>query len=164
MNEIVIAVGWVVLVMLANGLLTRPNHRWADTLRVSAWRPPRWAFAPGWALILSCAAIGGVIAWEQAPDASIQAWLIGLFALNSLLNILWSTLYFQLRRPDWALIEIVLVWLSILALTLLTVSSSAMASLFLLPYLAWVSFASFLNMRVVQLNGPFRSQSEAYDA
>lgn len=164
MSETVTAITWVVLVMLANGLMTRPNHGWADTLRVSALRPPRGAFAPGWALILSFAATGGVLGWDHAPDASTRAWLVGLFVLNSLLNISWSALYFLLRRPDWALIEILLVWLSILALILFIASFSVTASFFLLPYLAWVSFASFLNLRVVQLNGPFNAQSRVFNA
>jgi tryptophan-rich sensory protein len=68
-------------------------------------------------------------------------------------------LFFKLRRPDWALIEVVGLWLSILALVIFIGTFSRFASAFMVPYLLWVSFASFLNLRVVQLNAPFGKAS-----
>ncbi|HEY4986895.1 MAG TPA: TspO/MBR family protein, partial [Bradyrhizobium sp.] len=80
---------------------------------------------------------------------------IGLFALNGFLNVLWSSLFFALRRPDWALIEVVFLWLSILLPIGVFWRLARPASLYLLPYLAWVSFAALLNLAVVGLNAPF---------
>jgi tryptophan-rich sensory protein len=81
--------------------------------------------------------------------------VVGLFALNGFLNVLWSTLFFSLRRPDWALIEVVFLWLSVLLPIVVFWRRARPASLYLVPYLAWVSFAAFLNLAVVRLNAPF---------
>ena len=77
--------------------------------------------------------------------------MLALFALNALLNVLWSELFFGLQRPDWALVEVVPFWLSILALVVLLfpVSRSGWA---LVPYLLWVAFAGVLNLAIVRLN------------
>jgi translocator protein len=70
------------------------------------------------------------------------------------LNVAWSVLFFRRQRPDWALLEVPLLWLSVLALIVLLWPRSRTASLLLIPYLAWVSFAAFLNYTIVQLNRP----------
>ncbi len=67
----------------------------------------------------------------------------------------WSPLFFTLRRPDWALAEIPLLWLSILALIVGLAPISTLAALLLAPYLVWVSVAAALNLEIVRLNGPF---------
>ena len=81
--------------------------------------------------------------------------ILGLFVLNGVLNVLWSPLFFKLRRPDWALTEVPLLWLSILLPMVLLWPFSWIGSLLLLPYLAWVSFAAILNLTIVRLNRPF---------
>jgi tryptophan-rich sensory protein len=75
--------------------------------------------------------------------------------LNGVANVGWSPLFFRLQRPDWALFEVPLLWLSILVPILLLRPISGTASLLLLPYLAWVSFAAFLNLTIVRINPPF---------
>ncbi len=72
-----------------------------------------------------------------------------------MLNVLWSPLFFKLKRPDWALMELLLFWVSILALLIHIGGISTLAGFLIAPYLAWVTFAGFLNWRVVQLNKPF---------
>lgn len=64
----------------------------------------------------------------------------------------WSALFFRLQRPDWALLEVGLLWLSILGLILLSARRSPLAAWLLTPYLLWVSFAGMLNFSVVRLN------------
>jgi translocator protein len=99
--------------------------------------------------------VSAVYAWRNARSRVQREWVIGLFALNGFLNVLWSTLFFALRRPDWALIEVVFLWLSILLPVVVFWRRARPASLYLLPYLAWVGFAAFLNLTVVRLNAPF---------
>jgi tryptophan-rich sensory protein len=82
------------------------------------------------------------------------AWLFGI---NALLNIVWSALYFKLQRPDWALFEVVFLWLSILVLMVGLWRLSRWASLLLVPYAVWVAIAALLNLQTVGLNGPFGS-------
>ena len=78
---------------------------------------------------------------------------------NGVLNVLWSPLFFVFRRPDWALIELPFLWLSVLGPIVLLRSISPTASLLMAPYLAWVSFAGLLNLAVVRLNGPFDTRA-----
>jgi tryptophan-rich sensory protein len=69
--------------------------------------------------------------------------------------VLWSVLYFRLQRPDWALYEAVFLWLSVLAILLTIRKVAPKYSLYMLPYLIWVSIAIVLNSETVRLNGPF---------
>jgi benzodiazapine receptor len=128
---------------------------WYQALETPAWKPPDWLFGPAWTLIFALAALSAATAWRQAPDRSSREWLIALFALNGFLNVLWSLLFFRLRRPDWAMFEVIFLWLSILVLIVVLAGYSKNASRLLYAYLAWVSFAALLNWSVVQLNPAF---------
>lgn len=127
---------------------------WYRQLVQPAWKPPDWAFGPIWTVIFILAATAGIMAWRAAPDASSRYWLLGLFALNGALNILWSALYFKLQRPDWALVEVVALWLSVLALIVVQAPYSRISSWLLTPYLMWVTIAALLNLATIRLNPP----------
>jgi len=152
---IVVAAGVATFVAMCGGLLTEIGP-WYRGLRKPSWQPPDWAFAPAWTLIFALAATAAVLGWYAAPDVQARRLVVGLFLANGVLNILWSLLFFKLRRPDWALIEVVLLWLSILALILFLWPLSYHAGWAMVPYLVWVSFAAFLNLTIVRLNRPFR--------
>lgn len=128
---------------------------WYQGLNKPSWQPPDWLFGPAWTLIFALTALSGVISWRAARRRGDREWLIGVFALNGFLNVLWSLLFFRLRHPDWALLEVVLLWLSVLLLMIVTGRHSRMARWLLLPYLIWVAFAAWLNLAIVRLNGPF---------
>jgi benzodiazapine receptor len=128
---------------------------WYQALRKPAWQPPDWLFGPAWTLIFALTALSGAIAWRRAPDSTTREWIIALFALNGFLNVLWSLLFFRMHRPDWALIEVVFLWLSIVLLIVVLMRFSKPASALLVPYLLWVTFAGYLNLTIVRLNGPF---------
>lgn len=139
----------------AGGLATEIGP-WYRALRKPTWQPPDWAFGPAWTLILGMAAASGALAWEAAPDAAERLRVVVLFALNGLFHFLWSPLFFRLKRPDWAFYEVIFLWLSCLALIIGLAGLSTWASLLIVPYLLWVSFASWLNLAIIRLNGPFR--------
>jgi benzodiazapine receptor len=125
---------------------------WYQALRKPSWQPPDWLFGPAWTLIFACAAVSAATAWRDAPTNATREWVVGLFALNGILNVLWSFLFFRAQRPDWALIEVAALWLSIIGLIVFTFRFSRWASLLLVPYIAWVTFAAILNWAVVTLN------------
>jgi len=152
--EILVAFGGALVVAVVGGLMTEVGP-WYESLRFPRLRPPNWLFGPAWTLIFALTAAAGVIAWNAGPDGAWRRTLIALFALNGLLNVAWSPLFFKLRRPDWALIELIPFWFSILALVLYVAPHSRQAAGLLAPYLAWVTFAGWLNWRMVQLNAPF---------
>lgn len=127
---------------------------WYQGLKKPVWQPPDWLFGPAWTLIFALSALAAAIAWWRSSRAT-RTWIVGLFVLNGVLNILWSWLFFRLQRPDWALIEVVFLWLSILALIIMLGGVSRTAAWLLAPYLIWVTFAGMLNLAVVDLNSPF---------
>lgn len=153
MAEIIVAALGAVLLAGAGGLLTTIGP-WYRGLNKPSWQPPDWAFGPAWTLILGLAATSAVLAWRAAtPDA--RPMVAALFAANAVCHLLWSPIFFTLRRPDWALIEVAFLWASLLALVVLLAPISGLASVLIVPYLAWVTFAAYLNYTIVRLNAPF---------
>jgi tryptophan-rich sensory protein len=145
------------LVLGVGGLLTTVGP-WYRQLPKPTWTPPDWIFGPAWTLILGLAAWAGVLGWTNAPDDSARWTLLALYAVNIVFHMLWSPLFFNLRRPDWALIEVPFLWLSIVALIVDLSRINALASWLLVPYLIWVAFAAFLTLTIVRMNPPFGSQ------
>lgn len=145
---------WAVILGGAGGLLTTIGP-WYRNLAKPSWQPPDWLFGPAWTLILGLAAWAGILAWAGAQTDSDRTAIIILYAVNFVFHFLWSPLFFNLRRPDWALIEVVFLWFSVLALCVALRPFSELASWLIVPYFAWVSFASLLNWKIVKLNAPF---------
>lgn len=151
---IVVAALAATTVAVLGGLMTELGT-WYYDLRQPAWKPPDWLFGPAWTALFALIALAGIRAWQDAPDRRMREWLLALFALNAFLNVLWSLLFFRLRRPDWALVEVGFLWLSIVVLIAVLARWSRPAAWLLAPYLAWVTFAAALNAAVVRLNAPF---------
>jgi tryptophan-rich sensory protein len=128
---------------------------WYFSLRQPDWKPPDAAFGVIWTTIFTLCAVSAWLAWEAANTPALRRRVAVLFGVNALLNVLWSALYFKLQRPDWALCEVVFLWLSIVALIVGLWRISRWASGLLIPYWLWVSAASVLNLETVRLNGPF---------
>jgi tryptophan-rich sensory protein len=136
---------------------------WYQGLAKPSWQPPDWLFPVAWTAIFSLTAAAGVLAWQGAGrDAEGRAVgpraresVILAFTVNAFLNVLWSLVFFRLRRPDWALAEVAVLWLSIVVLIVVSRRHSTFAAWLLVPYLAWVACAAALNAAVVRLNGPF---------
>jgi tryptophan-rich sensory protein len=128
---------------------------WYQELNKPSWQPPDWLFGPAWTIIFALAAVAAVAAWRSAPTEADSEWIIILFAANGILNVLWSALFFHFHRPDWALMEVPFLWLSILIPIVVFWRYSKTASALLVPYLVWVTFAALLNYEVVRLNSPF---------
>ncbi len=153
-RPVLIAAGAAILVAALGSTVTDLGA-WYQGLAKPDWQPPGPVFGIVWTTIYALTAASGVIAWRAAPAGRAREALLGLFAFNGFLNVLWSLLFFRLRRPDWALIEVGLFWLSIAVLMVAVSRHSRRAGLLLIPYLAWVSIASFLNYEIVRLNAPF---------
>ncbi len=155
MTRTVVIAGAAAFAVLGLGGLLTTIGPWYEALRKPSWQPPGWLFAPAWSLIAVLTAWSGVLAWSSSRGDSQRLQTVLLFALNGALNILWSGLFFKLRRPDWALAEVVALWLSIAALVFAFAGRDASAAWLLVPYLLWVSFAAWLNLTIVRLNAPF---------
>lgn len=149
--------GLVALAVAAAGGIATRTDAWYRRLRVPGWKPPDWAFGPIWTVIFALTTASAVIAWNADPDPAMRTRLVAVFAANGALNIAWSVIFFRLRRPDWAFAELLLLWLSILAVVLTVGQVSTLSALLNLPYLAWVSVAGCLNLTILRLNPRFGS-------
>lgn len=128
---------------------------WYFALAQPSWKPPDWLFGPAWTIIFALCAVAAARGWIAFKEPSKRSRLLLLFGLNAILNIAWTTLFFRLQRPDWALIQVGVLWLSVLALIVALAPRAPVASWMLAPYLVWVSFAGLLNFEVVRLNPSF---------
>jgi tryptophan-rich sensory protein len=152
LRQSLVAAALALAVASCGGALTHIGA-WYGALIKPSWQPPNWLFGPAWTLIFSFIACAAVVAWRQAVRREQRVLLLGVLALNAVLNVLWSLLFFHLRRPDWALVEVVPLWLSILLIVVVVRRWSRRAAWLLAPYLAWVAFAAYLNLTLVRLNG-----------
>lgn len=153
-RPVAIAAAAAVSVAVLGALMTDLGP-WYAGLTQPSWKPPDWAFGPIWTTIFALASAAGVIGWRRAPARSDRSLVLMLFTANGFLNVFWSLLFFRLHRPDWALLEVPLLWLSVLALIVVLWRFARSAGALLVPYLIWVSIAALLNWQTVQLNGPF---------
>ncbi|MDG5488416.1 tryptophan-rich sensory protein [Sphingomonas sp. BGYR3] len=153
--HVIAAIAWAVILGVGGGVLTTIGP-WYRNLKKPSFQPPDWLFGPAWTVILGLAAWAAVLAWDGAGgDPAGQRAIIILYAVNFVGHFLWSPLFFTVKRPDWALIEVVFLWASVLALCIGLRPYSELASWLIVPYLIWVSFAAILNGAIVRLNGPF---------
>lgn len=139
------------LVGLTAGAATaRSIDDWYPALRKPSWNPPNWVFAPAWFVLYVAMGVALYrvwgLGWEQAGLA------LTLFGVQLVLNGLWSIVFFGLRSPGWALVEVIFLWLAVAATTVAMGRLDSLSWALLLPYLAWVTFAAALNGAVWWLN------------
>ena len=148
-----ILLGWLALVTLAalTGIATPPGE-WYAGLAKPPFNPPNLAFPIAWTLLYVLMAVA---AWRATLAAPAQRWLSVLwpFAAQLAANALWSPLFFGLHWMGVALVDLLLLWGLIVLSIRRFASVSPLAAWLLAPYLAWVSFAAYLNASVWWLNG-----------
>jgi len=125
---------------------------WYATLNKPLFTPPDWLFGPVWTILYLLMALSAFIVWQKGFDKSAIRIALILYLLQLILNALWSVIFFGLKMPMIAFIEILLLWIAI-GLTILAFARiSITAFLLLLPYILWVSFAAVLNFSIWLLN------------
>ena len=137
-----------------SGIVTRSAvTTWFPTLVKPSFNPPSWVFAPVWSMLYVMMGVAAGLVWDriEAEREVVKKALI-FFAIQLALNALWSYLFFGLQNPMLAGLEIILLWLMIFETYIQFVKINKIAGYLLLPYLAWVSFASVLNGSIWWLN------------
>ena len=126
---------------------------WFPILIKPSFNPPSWVFAPVWSILFVMMGVAAGLVWDriEAEREAVKKALI-FFAIQLGLNALWSYLFFGLRNPMLAGLEIIVLWLMIFETYIQFVKINKIAGYLLLPYLAWVSFASVLNGSIWWLN------------
>lgn len=132
------------------GGIFRPGE-WYERLAKPRWRPPNWLFGPAWLVLYSLIAYAAWTVWRQAGFAGAPLAMAAFF-VQLLFNAGWSWVFFGLRRPDLAFVELVGLWLSIVAMIAAYAQVDGTAALLMVLYLAWVTFAGALNFAIWRLN------------
>jgi tryptophan-rich sensory protein len=126
---------------------------WYQTLQKPPLNPPSWVFGPVWTTLYVLMGIALYLIWKQSPLDEKGRRAFAWFFIQLALNFLWSFFFFYLRQPGLAFFEIIFLWLAI-AITMWNFSlKSSLAAWLLFPYIAWVSFAMYINFTIWRLNG-----------
>lgn len=138
---------------LVGSLFTAPAiPSWYAGLEKPSFSPPNWLFAPVWFLLYTFMGVAAYLIWNKGIGKKEVKTALTFFAIQLVLNSLWSVVFFGLRLPQYALLEIVVLWVFILLTLLRFYKISRVAGLLLVPYILWVSFAAVLNLFIVKLN------------
>lgn len=124
---------------------------WYVTLNKPTFNPPNYLFAPVWTLLYLLMGVSLFIIWRSSIGQNRTNALL-IFAIQLTLNFLWSFLFFRFNLLAFALIEIVMLWISILLMIIIFKRISKLAAFLQIPYLLWVSFATILNSAIWVLN------------
>ena len=148
---------------IIGSLFTAPvvQSSWYAELIKPALNPPAWVFGPVWTTLFVLMGISAWLVWRQWDDGSPSTKLrvkiaLTIFIGQLVLNTLWSIIFIGLHSPGGALIEIVFLWLAILATIIafakISPPAGGLAAWLLVPYIIWVSFAGYLNFAIWRLN------------
>ncbi|WP_338408787.1 TspO/MBR family protein [uncultured Flavobacterium sp.] len=137
-----------------SGIVTRSAiTTWYPTLIKPSFNPPNWIFAPVWSMLYVMMGVAAGLVWDRIDfDKEIVKKALIFFAIQLALNALWSYLFFGLKNPMLAGIEIVILWLMIYETYTKFIKINKTAGYLFIPYLLWVSFALVLNMSIWGLN------------
>lgn len=151
--KLVIAVAVPLAVGGLSGFATAAGvSTWYPTLVKPFFNPPAWIFAPVWTVLYVMMGVAAFLVWRRGLGGKGVKVALAFFLVQLGLNGLWSILFFGMRAPGLALVEIVLLWLAIGATIELFRRVVPLAGVLLLPYWAWVSFATLLNASLWWLN------------
>ena len=131
---------------------TKGVNGWYAAAQKPWFNPPNWLFAPVWTTLYILMGIALYLVWKSGTEKKLKQTAIVLFAIQLALNFAWSFIFFSLQQTGWALAELVLMWLAILATILIFGRISSAAAWLLVPYISWVSFAGVLNYAIWSLN------------
>jgi translocator protein len=144
-------VAWVAISFLPAlvGRFFQPGA-WYASLAQPAWAPPDWVFAPVWTVLYFTMGVAVWLVWKERGFTARTA--LAIYFVQLALNAVWSWIFFGLQRPGLAAIEIVTLWLAIIATIVAFWQIRPLAGALLLPYAGWVTFAAALNMAIWQMN------------
>lgn len=152
LRSVLALAGWLALTFAAASLgALFPPGEWYAALKKPFWNPPNWIFGPVWTALYTIMAVAAWLVWRRGGFAAQRKALV-LFLLQLLFNAVWSPLFFGMKQPAVAFVDIVLLWLALLATVVAFWRARPLSGALLVPYLAWVTFAGALNFTLWQLN------------
>ncbi len=146
--SLIVAVALPLIVGGVGGIATSSSvTTWYPSLNKPSFNPPGWIFGPVWTTLY---VMMGVASWRVWRKGERQA--LSWYGIQLALNLLWSVLFFGLRQPGAALVEIVVLWAAILVTAVKFARVDTLAGVLMVPYQLWVSFAAILNGAIWWLN------------
>lgn len=150
--SVLVTVAAVFGVAAMGSYFTSMNRDWYDQLSYPTWKPPDWAIPIAWNIIFILAIVAIVLIWNARPRTTWTYLTIAAFALNGIINVSWSALFFGNRLILPAVIDAGMLFLSVLLIIGLAWRISRIGALLLIPYAGWVAFATALTWAIYQLN------------
>ncbi len=151
--KLIIAITISELAGVVGSVFTAPSVAgWYAELAKPVVNPPAWVFGPVWTTLFALMGIAAFLVWKKGLERKSVKIALSIFVGQLVLNTLWSIIFFGLHSPGGALVEIVFLWLAILATIIAFARVSKPAAWLLLPYILWVSFAIYLNYALWTLN------------
>lgn len=151
-QKFIIAILTPLLIGYLGSIFTTPAiDSWYQTINKPSFNPPNWIFAPVWTGLFILMGWAFYLVWKKGYSAKTKN-AFYIFFIQLLLNLLWSILFFGLKSPLVASIEIIVLWVFILLNIITFYKISKTSAYLLIPYLLWVSFASVLTFAVFWLN------------
>jgi tryptophan-rich sensory protein len=136
---------------IGGGFTSSSLSEWYAALTKPSWNPPNWVFGPVWTVLYLAMAVAAWLVWRRSGFAGAPA-ALGLFALQLILNVAWSGIFFGLRNPGAAFVDIVALWIALVGAIVAFWRLLPAAGWLMVPYLAWVTFAAVLNFTIWRLN------------
>jgi len=125
---------------------------WYAGLEKPSFSPPNWLFGPVWIILYILMGSSVYLVWQKIEENKKVRGALWLFWIHLVFNATWSIIFFGLRNPGLAFLNIITIWLLIIVLIIKFWKFSYWSSYLLIPYLLWVSFASGLNYFIWRLN------------
>ncbi|HQX52009.1 MAG TPA: DUF2867 domain-containing protein [Planctomycetaceae bacterium] len=155
LRQAVMLLGFIATCFAAAGLGAAATSMsvggWYQTLAKPSWNPPGWLFGPVWSVLYVLMAIAAWLVWRRQGWSAARSALTW-FGIQLALNVLWSVVFFGMQQPGLAVIEILMLWLAIVATIVAFHSKSVTAAILMVPYLAWSTFAAVLNFELWRMN------------
>lgn len=125
---------------------------WYATLQKPVFSPPNWIFGPVWIVLYTLMGVSSYLIWQERSNHKFAKIALIIFGFHLVLNALWSIIFFGFKNPGMAMLEISALLVFIIIIIVLFYKINPRAAYLLIPYLAWVSFASVLNYYLWKLN------------
>lgn len=152
-KKLIISVVICEAIGLLGSVVTFPSiPTWYVTLHKPTFTPPNWLFGPVWSMLFVLMGVAVYQIWKKGIKTKKAKRVVQIFGMQLALNFFWSLLFFGMHSPILALLDILILWFAILWTLLSFAKIDKLAAWLMTPYLAWVSFASVLNLFIVKLN------------
>ena len=156
LREVPMLIGSILIPLVIGyigAIVTLPQiSTWYSSLSKPWWSPPNWLFGPIWTTLYLLMGVALFLVWREGLHRQDVRFAILIFSVQLAINLLWSVVFFSFHALFGSFILVMLLWLAILANIIAFLIISKWAGLLLVPYIIWVSIASYLNYSVYLLN------------